>query len=278
MRQVQKKKRERRLNFNPQTQNIIWCTRKTNSLNKYIIKLVSLFHYSYTKMKNKKNPPSVLVIIPTLNEEWGLDPTIKEIKHYLQKTSILVVDGRSIDSTIKVAKSLGAKVILQKGSGKGDAIAIAIQNCKEQKVEYLALIDADFTYPAVYFDRMLEILIKNPQVGMLCGNRLKAKVQFGDTFNKFQIGNKILSNLHNFLNGVNLEDPLTGLRVIRWSIIKDWKPKSKGFDIEVELNHFIKKSGFNIVEIPIDYRTRIGKKKLGIRHGLTILKRIILQI
>ena len=105
-----------------------------------------------------------------------------------------------------------------------------------------------------------------------------AKIQFGDAFNKFQIGNKILSYLHNFLNGVTLEDPLTGLRVVRWEILKGWNPKSKGFGIEVELSHFVKKNGFNIIEIPIDYRTRIGKKKLGIRHGLTILKRIFLQI
>jgi glycosyltransferase involved in cell wall biosynthesis len=229
-------------------------------------------------MNRNIDPKSILVIIPTLNEEWGLAPTIMEINNYLQKSSILVVDGRSTDSTIKVATSLGAEVIFQKGSGKGDAIATALEKCREKELEYLVLIDADFTYPAVYFDRMLELLLKNPQIGMVCGNRFKAKVQFGDIFNKFQVGNKILSYFHTLLNGVNLEDPLTGLRIVRWSIVKDWKPKSKGFDIEVELNHFVKKSGFDTVEIPIDYRSRIGKKKLGIRHGLTILKRMILQI
>ena len=90
----------------------------------------------------------------------------------------------------------------------------------------------------------------------------------------------ILSSLylHSFFNGVRLDDPLTGLRVVRWDVIKSWKPKSKGFGIEVELNHFIKKNGFNIIEIPIDYRKRIGEKKLGIRHGLIILKRILLQV
>ena len=224
------------------------------------------------------DPKSIIVVIPTLNEEWGLGPTIKEINHYLPEVQILVVDARSTDSTTDVANSLGAKVILQKSLGKGDAIATAIDFCKDKKFEYFAFIDADFTYPALYFDKMLNMLDKNPKFGMICGNRCKAKVQFGDAFNKFQIGNKILSYLHNFLNGVTLEDPLTGLRVVRWEIVKGWNPKSKGFGIEVELNHFVKKNGFNIIEIPIDYRTRIGKKKLGIRHGLTILKRIFLQI
>lgn len=228
-------------------------------------------------MKTIKDIKSILVVIPTLNEEWGLGPTIKEINHYLENPLILVVDARSTDSTTTVAKSLGAKVILQKGLGKGDAIATAIEDLKGKELEYIVLIDADFTYPAVYLDIIFEILEKNPKVGMVCGNRFNAKVQFGDPFNKFQFGNRVLSYLHKHLNGVNMIDPLSGLRVVRWSIVKDWMPKSKGFDIEVELNHFVITSGFNIVEIPIDYRRRIGKKKLGVQDGLTILKRIIAQ-
>ena len=229
-------------------------------------------------MKNKINFQSIVVLIPTLNEEWGLGPTIKEIENYLKESLILVVDGRSTDSTTKVAKSLGASVIFQKGLGKGDAVATAIDYLKGKKLTYLVIIDADFTYPSVYFDRMVEILQQNPEVGMVCGNRFKAKLEFGDFSNMFRFGNKILSLIHSLLNGVHLNDPLTGLRVVRWSILKSWVPKSKGFDIEVELNHLIKKRGFNIVELPIAYRSRIGKKKLGIRHGFIILKRIISDI
>ena len=229
-------------------------------------------------MKNWIDPQSIVVLIPTLNEEWGLGPTIKEINHYLKESLILVVDGRSTDSTTEVAKSLGASVIFQKGLGKGDAVATAIEHFKGAKLEYLVIIDADFTYPAVYFDRMVEILEENSEVGMVCGNRFKAKLGFGDLSNKFRFGNKMLSIVHGFLNGVHMNDPLTGLRVVRWSILKGWVPKSKGFDIEVELNHLVTKSGFSIVEMSIDYRCRIGKKKLGIRHGFIILKRIILDI
>ena len=229
-------------------------------------------------MKTRVDTKTILVIIPTLNEQWGLGPTITEINYYLDNPLILVVDGRSTDSTTTVAKSLDAEVIFQKMVGKGDAIATAIEKVKGKEIEYIVLVDADFTYPAVYLEKMLEILIENPEVGMVCGNRFNAKVQFEDTFNRFGIGNRLLSFFHTHLNGVNMIDPLTGLRVIRWAIIKDWNPKSKGFDVEVELNYLVENSGFGIVEIPIDYRTRIGKKKLGVRHGLTIFKRIILQL
>jgi dolichol-phosphate mannosyltransferase len=74
-----------------------------------------------------------------------------------------------------------------------------------------------------------------------------------------------------------MRDPLTGLRVIRGEILRNWKPKSKGFDIEVELNHQVERKGYGIVEVDIPYRRRLGEKKLKLRHGATIVKRIMLE-
>jgi len=33
-----------------------------------------------------------------------------------------------------------------------------------------------------------------------------------------------------------------------------------GFDTEVELKHHIKRKGYEIVEVPIKYRVRLGQK------------------
>ena len=93
----------------------------------------------------------------------------------------------------------------------------------------------------------------------------------------FSFGNKLIAIAHNLLNGVNLQDPLTGLRVVRAGLLRNWQIKSKGFDIEVELNSFIERSGYATVEIPIHYRQRIGEKKLKISDGASILKRIVLE-
>ena len=88
-------------------------------------------------------------------------------------------------------------------------------------------------------------------------------------------GNRLIASIHNFLNGVALQDPLTGLRVVRWDILRKWRPESTGFDVEVELNHHVERQGYRIAEIEIPYRERIGKKKLKIRHGVTIIRRIL---
>jgi len=218
---------------------------------------------------------STLVIIAALNEEKGLGPTLTEIYHSLGKPRCLVVDGRSTDATVMVAEKLGAQVLFQKSLGKGDAIATAIKHVNDADVEYVVFTDADYTYPAEHLPKMIQILQENPDCGMVCGNRFNGQLSSEAMHGAFGLGNRIIAFMHNLLNGVCMTDPLTGLRVVRWDLIKDWWPKSEGFDIEVELNHLVKSKGYRIAEIPIRYRSRLGEKKLKLRHGFTILNRIM---
>jgi len=39
----------------------------------------------------------------------------------------------------------------------------------------------------------------------------------------------------------------------------------------------VEKKGFTISEIPIYYRKRLGEKKLKLRHGFSILRRIFAE-
>jgi glycosyltransferase involved in cell wall biosynthesis len=218
----------------------------------------------------------VLVLIAALNEEEGIGHTLLELNKTFDRPNLLIVDGKSTDRTAEIARVMGAEVLVQKGSGKGDAIGHAIMHVNGD-VKYVAFIDADFTYPSGYLPEMIRILEEDPGVGMVCGNRFKDELDLGEMHDILYFGNRLLAFTHNFLNGVALRDPLTGLRVVRWEILRNWKPKSKGFDIEVELNHQVERKGFTIVERPIEYRPRLGNKKLKLRHGLTILKRIVAE-
>jgi glycosyltransferase involved in cell wall biosynthesis len=114
--------------------------------------------------------PSTQVIMAALNEEEGIGPTLLELNKTLKNPRILVVDGRSTDRTVEIAKSMGADVVLQDGLGKGDAIAKAIKH-SNLTVDYAVITDADYTYPAEHVPKMIQILEKNPDVGMVCGNR-----------------------------------------------------------------------------------------------------------
>ena len=228
------------------------------------------------EQRELKSTPSTQVLIAALNEQEGIGLTISELNKTLINSRILVVDGRSTDRTVEVAMNMGAQVVFQVGLGKGDAIAKAIESL-DLTVDYIVITDADYTYPAEHIPGMIQILEKNPDVGMICGNRFGGYLDLKGLNGVFYMGNRFIALAHNFLNGISLVDPLSGLRVVRAGLLRDWRVKSKGFDVEVELNHRVERAGFGIVEVPIIYRERLGVKKLGVRHGFEILKRIMLE-
>jgi len=217
-----------------------------------------------------------MAIVAALNEEEGIGLTIVELRQYLEKPWILVVDGKSTDRTVEIAKDLDVDVAFQKAQGKGDAVAEAIKHVNVD-VDFVVFTDADYTYPAEYLPKMIKILEENPEIGMVCGNRFNHHLNTKAMRNAFYFGNRLLAFTHNLLNGIALRDPLTGLRVVRGEILREWVPRSKGFDIEVELNHRVERKGYGIAEVDIGYRPRLGEKKLKLRHGAAILKRILLE-
>ena len=225
----------------------------------------------------QRKDSTVSVVIAALNEEEGIGQTLEELRSLLINPHLLVVDGNSVDRTVEIARSFGAEVAFQKGKGKGDAMFHGIKQL-DQNVRYAAFTDADYTYPAEYIPKMIEILEQNADVGMVIGDRFNGEHNFNSSVtNPFYIGNRLIALAQHALNGVKLNDPLSGLRVVRTDVLRNWKPKSKGFDVEAEINFVVERKGYRIVEFPIVYRRRLGEKKLKLRHGFAIMKRIVAE-
>jgi glycosyltransferase involved in cell wall biosynthesis len=216
----------------------------------------------------------VAVIVAARNEERGIGPTLEELQSVLTDSHFVVVDGNSVDRTVEIAKNMGADVSLQDGVGKGDAMFQGVKQL-DPSIRYVVFTDADYTYPAEYIPKMVEVLDHFPEVGMVIGDRFSGSQNFDRSrVNIFYIGNRFLAAMQYLINGVKLNDPLSGLRVVRAELLRTWKPKSKGFDVEAEINSVVERLGYLIAEVPIDYRHRLGEKKLGLRHGISILSRI----
>ncbi len=76
--------------------------------------------------------------IITLNEEHNIEACINSLKSVSDE--IIIVDSNSNDNTIKIARSLGAKVILQEYLGDGFQKNIVHQHTQN---EWILSIDAD---------------------------------------------------------------------------------------------------------------------------------------
>ena len=143
------------------------------------------------KTKNYEKTYSAQLIVAALNEEQGIGPTLTEFRK-LDIPKVIVVDGHSIDRTVEIAKNLGAEIAFQDGIGKGNAIAKAIEQI-DFNIKYVVLTDADYTYPAEYVLEMIEILERNPKVGMVCGNRFSGNIEPKAVRSSFYFGNKLLA-------------------------------------------------------------------------------------
>src|SRR3954468_244073 len=84
--------------------------------------------------------PRVSVVIPTYNEARNLPHVFALIPDDVHE--VIVVDGRSVDDTIEVARSLrpDVRVVLQNRVGKGNAMACGFAAATG---DVLVMLDAD---------------------------------------------------------------------------------------------------------------------------------------
>jgi len=84
--------------------------------------------------------PRVSVIIPALNEEKNLPLVLPAIPSWVDE--VLLVDGRSTDRSVEVARRLwpDIRVIFQPGKGKGDALRAGFEAARG---DIIVTLDAD---------------------------------------------------------------------------------------------------------------------------------------
>jgi peptidoglycan-N-acetylglucosamine deacetylase len=104
-------------------------------------------------------------IIPSLNEGRYIGRCLASIKRQRRRDyEIIVVDSRSRDATVKIAKRYGARVLT--GERKGPGIARNV-GAKLAKGEILEFSDADVAFDKNFLD-MLEKSMKRCTVGGVC--------------------------------------------------------------------------------------------------------------
>ena len=244
----------------------------------FIMKYADEFISSSKLPKGSKHRSKIGIVIPTLNEEKSIGLVINELKRELAQFDfvIIVVDGRSTDRTISVAKENGAEVIYQKNKGYGEAlIAGYFYAVRELQCDILVTIDADGTYSAKDCFKVIN-KIESLSADYVVGRRLVNSKNM--TFSH-RIGNRIISWLiRNFLE-INIMDTQSGLFGFRSYLTDNIDLGQIKWAINTELLTKALELGMNIDEVGISYSERIGKTKSNtIRAGLTNLQMIIRMI
>lgn len=208
----------------------------------------------------------ISIIIPTLNEQSGIEKTIKSIPKsaIINDTEcdleIIVVDGESTDTTRDIASSLGAKVIVEKRTGYGRACKSGFAAASG---EIIVTLDADNTYPSDCIPNYVKILISG-NLDFISVNRFSC-MERGAMNLRRKFGNRILTFVMRLLYGINVKDSQSGMWIMKKRFISQIKLYSDDMSLSEEIK-IIAFRNFNAAELDGKYSARSGTAKLKEFH------------
>ncbi|CAB50103.1 glycosyltransferase family 2 protein [Pyrococcus abyssi] len=206
----------------------------------------------------------VVVLLPAYNEEETIGKVIDEIpvkklEKEGYKVTVVVANGPSTDRTEEIARNKGAIVYNIAKGGKARDVKHALSMI-DFPYDYLVMLDADYTYPPQYIYDIVKAL---EEYDVVIGSRLKGKIEDGAMPKVNKLGNWGLSLIATILYGKKISDVCTGMWGFRKYVLDSIEIDANGFDLEANLYVEAVKKGFKIGEVPINYRKRPNKPKLG---------------
>lgn len=218
----------------------------------------------------------VVVVVPTLNEENGIGQVLDRINKVLEayEHHVVIVDGHSSDSTVKIAKEKGASIIFQPNKGYGDALRAGFKHACNLGAHVIVMVDGDGTYDPHDFPAVINPILSN-ESDVVIGSRFELMDDGSMPFINI-VGNRILSLTAKLMLGVDVSDTQCGLRAMHVDLVRGTNIEADGMPFATEMLVKFKKSGARISEVPVFYHVRKGNTKMKrFRDGFAILRIIL---
>ncbi len=175
------------------------------------------------------------IIIPVYNEELTIgdiiDRTVKVMQHTDLKFEVIVVDDRSYDRSLEVAKERNARIFtLKQHLGKGYALRAGFAQAKG---DIIVTIDSDGSHKPEELPEVMAPVLED-KADLVIGSRyMNHKKVAARKLNAF--GVKLFNSFIELLTGVAITDSQSGYRAMKREVLKNQKPKSGGYEIESEM-------------------------------------------
>jgi glycosyltransferase involved in cell wall biosynthesis len=215
---------------------------------------------------------TVSVIIPTLNEARNLPHVFEALPDWIAE--VVLVDGRSTDDTVEVARRLrpDVRVVMQEGRGKGDAL---LSGFAASTGDIIVALDADGSTDAREIVRFVTALIAGAD--FVKGSRFACGGGSADLTTTRRLGNKFLGALVNQLFGTHYTDLCYGYNALWARHLDTLGLDCAGFEVETLMNIRAATAGLVVHEVPsFEHRRIHGVSNLRIvMDGRRIAKVII---
>lgn len=217
------------------------------------------------------------VVIPAYNEEGGINDVLANLKEVLDRSGfvyeIIVVNDGSTDKTSETAKKFPV-VLIENTHNSGYGFSIR-KGLGAAKYEYVAIIDADGSYPADALPKLAEMM--DGGYDMVVGAR-QGKHYWSSPFKA--AARFIFKAISEYAAGRKIDDINSGLRVMRKSSIIPYLGETcSTFSFTTSLTLILMLNGLYVRYFPIQYFSRKGHSKIKLfkdtlRTGQVIIEAV----
>ncbi|WP_283639956.1 glycosyltransferase family 2 protein [Mesonia mobilis] len=208
-------------------------------------------------MKN----PRIKVIIPAFNEADSIGLVIQDIPDLVEE--VIVVSNNSTDQTEENARKAGASVLTETRKGYGYACLKGMDYvaAQQEKPDIIVFLDGDYSdYPEQLSAIIQPILQEN--IDFVIGARVdRLREEGAMTFPQI-FGNWLATRLMRLFFGARFTD-LGPFRAIKYEKLLALKMEDKTYGWTVEMQLKAIKQKLSYVEVPVNYRNRIGVSKVS---------------
>lgn len=204
---------------------------------------------------------SVSVVLPCYNEEKNIANFIVQLESLSFIDEIIVVDNNSSDKSATEILSTSAKYVLEPVQGYGAALITGIRIANS---DYIVTVEPDGTFVA---KDIFKFLAYKDDFDVVLGTRTTSDLIWEHAYmpHWVRIGNILCAKLLQVLfSGPSLSDVGCTYKLMsssaRDAIISDCKVKGSHFSPELMIRLLSRK--MKVIEIPINYKERVGDSKI----------------
>lgn len=198
----------------------------------------------------------IVVVLPAYNAATTLEKTIKDLPSIVDE--IILVDDKSGDDTVAVARRLGLSVFEHEANkGYGGNQKTCYHLALEKRGDIIIMIHPDYQYDPRLVKYFAEFIADNYFEVML-GTRIRSRQEaLAGGMPKYKyFSNRALTIFQNLISGRNLSEWHTGMRAYKREVLEkiDWQNNSDDFVFDSQMLFKIVAKGYRIGEIPVPVR------------------------
>ncbi len=212
-------------------------------------------------MEPVSRAPRVCAVIPVLNEQGAIGPTVARIPRDVVDT-VIVVDGGSRDGTVAEARAAGATVIVEARRGYGRACLTGAEHAASLGAELVLFMDGDGADAVEYAARLVTPVLQG-EADFVLADRTGGERDPGSMGAHQVVAGHLIGAAVWLLAGFRYRD-MCAFRAIRIADLRRLGMQEMGYGWNLEMQIRAARSKLRIREVAMPYHCRIaGESKVA---------------